>query len=575
MGWHASAILAVALLALIATVAYQTLLGGNRLTGRVLDAYTDKPVPDATVQIADLPRPLGTGADGTFKLDGGGTTVTVSKPGYDPAAVEVGGDGHSFDIKIRPNVVSGTVLSKATGKPIAGATVQAKIGADVVRASTTDESGHYTLADVPDGATLVVQSADFAAESLSIGRQTQLDARLRPDVLTGTITGVDGKPVAGATVDVGSVSTQTGKDGGFRLQGAPAGGSAILKAPGYRAASVTFGPSLSLSAQLQPLQVKALYASAASAGTPDKLNRLISMIDQTEANALVVDIKDSSGTVYYDSQVPLAREIGAVDPAYDARQLLQVLHQHGIYAIARLVCFEDPKLAEKHPEWAIHDSRTGGLWRDFNGLAWVNAHRSEVWDYDVALAKEAADLGFDEVQLDYVRFPSDGPLDRAQYGVPHDGKTRPQAIADFMASVHAALAPTPTYLAADVFGLTMWAADDSGIGQELDMFAPQLDYICPMVYPSHFYAGSMGFAIPNDHPYEVVLWSLKAGNAMVPGIKDKLRPWIQDFSLGPGIPYGNAEVRKQLDAASDFGSTGWLIWNPANVYHDAALKPKA
>src|SRR5690606_27174875 len=161
-----------------------------------------------------------------------------------------------------------------------------------------------------------------------------------------------------------------------------------------------------------------------------EFTRLLEMVDRTELNAMVVDLKDSSGFVFYDTQVQLAHDIDAVAPQFDARELVERLHQRGIYAIARIVVFEDPVLAEARAEWAIHNTG-GGLWRTWNGLAWVNAHRSEVWDYAVALATEAAELGFDEIQLDYIRFPSDGLLDEAEYGVEHNRETRPAAIRDF------------------------------------------------------------------------------------------------------------------------------------------------
>ncbi|HEU5422329.1 MAG TPA: putative glycoside hydrolase, partial [Nitrolancea sp.] len=435
--------------------------------------------------------------------------------------------------------------------------------------------GNYTFDDVPPGAALAVDSPDFAPWSGAIEQRTQVDVALRPDVLTGRITDDKGAAVADATVVVGQQRAVTGADGSYRLEGAPASGQAVIKAPGYQVTTASLNPELKLDARLTPIQVKALYAGAGTASDPARLDELIQIIDKTEANALVIDLKDSSGTVYYDTQVPLAREIGAVDPSFDPKQIVDTLHQHHIYAIARIVVFEDPILAEKRPELAIHDSAAGGLWRTWNGLAWVNAHKTEVWDYNIALAKEAVAFGFDEIQFDYIRFPSDGPLDRADYGVPQTAETREEAITGFLHMAYDAIAPTRAYLAADVFGLTMWATDDSDIGQNLEAVAPYLDYICPMVYPSHFYAGSMGFDIPNDHPNEVILWSLEAGEKRVPQDKNKLRPWLQDFSLGEGIAYGPDEVRKQIDAANDFGASGWMLWNAANVYHDTALKPQA
>jgi hypothetical protein len=184
----------------------------------------------------------------------------------------------------------------------------------------------------------------------------------------------------------------------------------------------------------------------------------------TELNAIVVDLKDGSGQVYFDTTVPLAHDIGAVQPAFDVKPLLDLLNQHHIYAIARIVVFEDPVLPEARPDWAIHDSACGDLWRTWHWLAWVNAHRPEIWDYDIALAREAANLGCNEIQLDYIRFPSDGLLGRAEYGVPHDDATRQAAIRTFLTKAHGMLLLTSAYLSADVFGLTMWDTRDAGIG---------------------------------------------------------------------------------------------------------------
>ncbi|HET7034775.1 MAG TPA: putative glycoside hydrolase [Thermomicrobiaceae bacterium] len=571
VSWWFSLLLVVPLLLAAATVLYQTVLVDHQVTGVVLDAYTGSPVASATVEAGS--RQLSSDADGRFRVEKGLPGVTVSKPGYQAAeAPLVAGP---LQIRLRPNVVEGTVTNQATQQPVKGVTVRLTGSGATVGETTTGADGRYALDDVPPGASLAVDSADFAPWSSEIDQRTRIDVALRPDVLTGRITDEKGAPVAGATVVVGQQRVVSGTGGTYRLEGAPASGEVVIKSPGYQVATASLNPALKLDARLSSLHVNALYAGAGTAGDAAKLDELIQVIDTTEANALVVDLKDSSGTVYYDTQVPLAREIGAVDPAFDPRQVVAKLHQHHIYAIARIVVFEDPILAEKRPELAIHDSATGDLWRTWNGLAWVNAHKTDVWDYNIALAREAAAFGFDEIQFDYIRFPSDGPLDRADYGVPQTAQTREQAITGFLQRAYDAIAPTKAYLAADVFGLTMWATDDSDIGQNLEAVAPYLDYICPMVYPSHFYAGSMGFDIPNDHPYEVVLWSLQAGEKRVPEDKNKLRPWLQDFSLGEGISYGPGEVRKQIDAANDFGATGWMLWNAANVYHDTALKPQA
>jgi hypothetical protein len=344
--------------------------------------------------------------------------------------------------------------------------------------------------------------------------------------------------------------------------------------PGYRAFSTLAADHSRVDAKLERFNARAIYASAATAGKPVLLNPLIDLIDRTELNAVVVDLKDSSGQVYFDTTVSLAHDIDVVQPAFDVKPLLDLLHQHHIYAIARIVVFEDPVLAEARPDWAIHDSASGDLWRTWNGLAWVNAHRPEIWDYDIALAREAANLGFDEIQLDYIRFPSDGLLGRAEYGVPHDDATRPAAIRTFLTKAHDALLPTGAYLSADVFGLTMWDTGDAGSGQRLEDVIHEVDFVCPMIYPSHFSAGSLGFDIPNDHPYDVILMSVQNSAQRIPHDAAKIRPWLQDFTLGEAIPYGDIEVQKQIQASDEAGTSGWMLWNAANAYHAGALRPQ-
>jgi hypothetical protein len=270
----------------------------------------------------------------------------------------------------------------------------------------------------------------------------------------------------------------------------------------------------------------------------------------------------------------MADQIGAKSVTFDVKKRLQEMKDHDIYSIARIVCFEDPILAEARADLAIHDSTTGGLWTTWNGLAWVNAHQREVWQYNIDLAKEAAQLGFDEVQLDYIRFPSDGLLENADYGPDYANETRLQAITGFLGQMQAAIKPTGSLVAVDLFGITMWYDDDGGIGQNLKAIAPLVDIICPMIYPSHFAPGEMGFDIPNNHPYEVIKQSLAHGASMDPDAAHKLRPWLQDFSYGEGIDYGEAEVAAQIQAADEYDGNGWLLWSPSNEYHTGALSPE-
>jgi hypothetical protein len=200
--------------------------------------------------------------------------------------------------------------------------------------------------------------------------------------------------------------------------------------------------------------------------------------------------------------------------------------------------------------------------------------RPEVWQYNSEIALEAAQLGFDEVQYDYVRFPTDGDMEAIDLRAPDTSATRSEAIHNFLKMTHDALAQYGVALGADIFGIALWVPDDNGIGQQLERIAPVVDYICPMIYPSHFSPGSLGYDLPNDHPYEVILESLQNGDARIADARAKFRPWLQDFTYGPGIDYGPNEVRAQIQATYDFGATGWMLWNANATFTEGALQPE-
>ena len=252
-----------------------------------------------------------------------------------------------------------------------------------------------------------------------------------------------------------------------------------------------------------------------------------------------------------------------------------MLRAHDVYAIARLVVFKDLLVVAARPDLAILDTGTGGSWRDWSGATWLNPFGREVWEATVELAVEAARLGFDEVQFDYVRFPSDGDLSTADFGPrPVTPDTRSTAIAGFLGMAGDALKPTGAKVAADVFGYTLLVDTDLGIGQDSARLARLVDVLCPMVYPSHFPDGSLVLpGHPNDFPYETIAISMDAGKTKLGGTARKLRPWLQDFSL-PGLrAYGAEDLRAQIDAAEAAGTGGWMVWDPNNLYHEAAFGP--
>lgn len=567
--WWFSAVLVIALLAALGTVLYATLANHPHVSGTVVDAYTLSPVAGAAVSAGVATAT--TNDQGGFTLKGNTKSVSAAKTGYETANATVAPDAGSLRVFIRPDVLAGTVVSSADHLPIRDASVMLRTGSSVVGSTRTDSAGTFTLKDVPENANVEISAPDFATLTQPIGQNSTIDVQLHPNVLTGVVTDQQGNPITDALVAFGDKFTTTSSDGVYRLQPTENSGTIYFKAPGFAEVSKPINATMKVSASLSSLQVNAIYASAASVSNKQTLDSLIKIADTSEVNAIVVDLKDSTGHVYYSSNVPLAQEIGAVSPLLDPTTLVETLHQHHLYAIARIVVFEDPILAEARPAWAIHDSSTGGLWHTWNGLAWVNAYRSEVWNYNVAIAKEAAAFGFDEIQLDYIRFPTDGPLDTADYGQTNNQQNRTQAIDAFLDEMHAAIAPTHAYLAADVFGLTLWETGDGGIGQNLEQIAKRVDYVCPMLYPSHFADGSMGFAVPNDHPYEVVLWSLENASQRISQSSAKLRPWLQDFSLGQGIAYGPTQVKQQIQAAHDSGTSGWMMWNAGSEYDSNAF----
>jgi hypothetical protein len=326
-----------------------------------------------------------------------------------------------------------------------------------------------------------------------------------------------------------------------------------------------------------PSGVKALYVNAWAFGS-SKLWHLVRLADETEVNALVVDVKDDTGCLLYESSVPTARAIGANTclRAPDARARLDTLRVHGIHPIARIVVAKDPKLAEGKPGWAVRDV-AGGLWRDRIESAWVDAYNDSVWIYAAQLAGEAIELGFEEVQFDYVRFP-DEPKERmatAIFAARRGGESQRDAVRRNVRMMKQRLAGYRVPVTFDIFGLTASATGDLGIGQVWEDFITVADVVLPMVYPSHYTRGAYGIAWPNGQPYRVVKRALEEALARSqhPDAAE-IRPFLQAFTLGRRRPrYTPHEIREQVRAAEEVGIHSWVLWNPRSVYQRDALRP--
>ncbi len=328
-----------------------------------------------------------------------------------------------------------------------------------------------------------------------------------------------------------------------------------------------------------PPQVKAIYMTSWVAGTKNIRNNLVNLIDNTELNSVVIDIKDYTGKIAFEVQDENLSKYGASENRIpDAREFLEYLHSKNIYVIGRISVFQDPHFVQQRPDLAVKKKEGGDIWKDRKGISWLDAGSIEVWNYVIDLARYSYNLGFDEINFDYIRFPSDGDMFQIYYPFSEErvfadvdtGKAK--ILREFFIYVDAELGDTGVVLSADLFGMVTTNNDDLNIGQILEYTLPYFDFVAPMVYPSHYPTSFIGYANPASHPYEVVKYSMdkavaKAKNAGLD--PNKLRPWLQDFDLG--ADYNAKEVRAQIQAVYDAGLDSWMLWSASNRYTTGAL----
>jgi hypothetical protein len=332
-----------------------------------------------------------------------------------------------------------------------------------------------------------------------------------------------------------------------------------------------------------PVKVKALYLTGWTVGSSKKVEHYVEVANTTEINAYVVDIKDDDGYVGYESQVPEVQENGTWKKKYNPDSVLKAFHDNDIYVIGRLVVYKDPVYSVKRPDLAIKNIN-GGLWKDNNGLTWLNPYNKDNWDYTISIAKEAIAKGFDEIQFDYIRFPSDGKAKQMDFtGIEQE---KYEAICDFLAYAKEQITEVP--ISADVFGIIMESPKDTErIGQYLEFVGKDIDYISPMVYPSHYAYGQIvnkvKFEAPDLEPYAVVYNTLLKGKeriAQAGEYKANVRPYLQDFTASWLKPrngkkmyqdYGAEQVKQQIKAVYDAGYEEWILWDASNTYHEEAL----
>jgi hypothetical protein len=380
-----------------------------------------------------------------------------------------------------------------------------------------------------------------------------------------------GATVAG--VSAGEVVTCSVTDAGGRyvLLDVPASITLVASAAGYNPLDIPVAGATEMDLELDQFEVKGIYMPLGLLTNEARVEELVELVDRTELNAIVVDMKNDFGWLGYPSAVVEAQRAGAYKPEFmDIAKLVSLCRNKRIYTIARLVVFKDPTLAGAYPEWAVQTG-DADVWKDLEGSAWGDPFRVEVQDYNIAIAREVAMLGFDELQFDYLRFPSDGAIKELQYSRESTPESRTTTIREFCARLRHELEVHAIPLSADLFGLTVWVSpeEDMGIGQRVADIAPYMDYLSPMLYPATFVKGNLGYDDPLLHPYDIIYRSCVE---LAKRVRTRVRPWLQHYSAN-GVAYGAEEMRLQRKAAKDAQTYGWIFWHAAGKYDALSFEP--
>lgn len=327
-----------------------------------------------------------------------------------------------------------------------------------------------------------------------------------------------------------------------------------------------------------PVKVKGIYMT--SDAVVKSLDRLIGLLDRTELNTMIIDIKDDDGRITFAMNGEKIDEFGtARNFIPDIKAMISKLKEHNIYVVARIVAFKDPLLGKTRPDLVLH-KKDGSIYYDYSKLTWLNPFKQEVWQYLVEIASECAKAGFDEVNFDYVRFPTDGKIGEIDLGEEAGEKTKIDGITEAVKYLCEQIKPMGIYVSADVFGgIITSTIDQRNVGQDYVELSKYLDYICPMIYPSHYANGYYGIDYPDTKPYELMFHALSDSKKVLSAIEEgkhkaNVRPWLQDFTaswLKHYIVYGSKEVRTQIEAVYDAGYEQWLLWNAAMNYTEGAL----
>ena len=403
----------------------------------------------------------------------------------------------------------------------------------------------------------------------------RVEVPLAPVVLSGTVQTGEGFNLDGVTLTLGDAEVQVSDQGTFEVNRAEPG-VLVASRPGYEDVSLVWeGASDVVSLSMEPQLIRSVRSTGPGTGT-DAWIELLELVGRTELNAVVVDAKDEGGQVFFGTELEGAYTAGAVTSTFDVEAAVADLDAREIYSITRVVTFKDNNYARAFPDLAVQ-SESGGVWEDSGGQAWLDASNPDAWEYPLEMAEELCDIGFDEIQFDYVRFPTDGNLNTAVFTGSYDENSRVAAIAGFLGEARNRLNPKGCAVAADIFSVVLSTPDDQGLGQRLEELSTAVDVFLPMVYASHYTSGWFGYECPNEFPGQVVGFALDDALARIetPVV---IRPWIEDFPFLSGdlkragctSTHSSATVRAQIDAAES-RAHGWILWNARGNYSENAL----
>lgn len=572
------------------------------LTGKITDATDGTPITNAKIEVNKSVLAQ-TDTTGVYSVTDSLSFAPLifSAPGYYPytSYAKLGSD---FPVQLKPMMLTGLLQDVDTQKPLTNQTITFDN-----RTFTTDSSGKFTLTKVKEGEKIAVKIAGYEQVETTVdpAKLEGIVLSTRSTRLETTILDAEsGKPVKNAVISIGKLQVEADKDGKFVLNEAPRTAEISIRAPGYKIQTFKIATIADKGIKLTPFYFRGIYVPGLFAlryNYNEFMPQYWKMADQGLINALVIDAKsDDSGKLWYDSQIPIAKQLNLIadkDPSTDKalakadlidyKKLISEAKQHGLYVVIRFVVYRDPAIAGAKPEWALKSKKTGKSWQDSSKLVWPNQFIPEVGDYNFEVAKELSTMGFDEIQFDYIRFPSDGDLNDIDFG---NGKTwatvsgaeneklRTDTIERVVRKTHDYLKTTNVFLSLDVFGYSLWLADDVGIGQQYNNLVKLSDYICPMVYPSHFSPGTKGLKNPGLYPTEIYAESGKLAAQIESKIETyaRYRPWLEGFPKNYGAKEFQYKltpehVKAQLDAVkASVSATGWIIWNVVGDYDIAS-----